>query len=167
MNKALFIPLKPWPGSWKQRLLKKVRSFIVEREVCHGRFGKVWKEGGMLQNVKFSGGKGESQLPVGGNHGPFKNRAGLTDICLVDMFLCMRTMLNLDDNLVRAVKGRAAQTGQTLSSMIETVLSEILEQGKKKKHSFRLWWVTVKGGVQPGVYLAGHVALIDRMEGRS
>ncbi len=79
----------------------------------------------------------------------------------------MRTTLRLDDNLMRAAKRRAAETGQTLSSMIETALREILEQEKKKKQSFRLRWATVKGGVQPGVDLADRVALIDRMEGRS
>lgn len=91
----------------------------------------------------------------------------MTDICLNDMLICMRTTLNLDDNLMRAVKRRAAETGRTLSSMIEAALREMLEQGKKTKHSYRLRWVTVKGGVQPGVDLADRDALIDRMEGRS
>lgn len=79
----------------------------------------------------------------------------------------MRTTLSLDDNLIRAAKRRAAETGQTLSSVIEYALREILEQEKKKKQSFRLRWVTAKGGVQPGVDLADRVALIDRMEERS
>jgi hypothetical protein len=91
----------------------------------------------------------------------------LTDICLNDMFLCMRTTLSLDDNLMRAAKRRAAETGQTLSSVIETALRETLEQEKKTKHSFRLRWITVKGRVQPGVDLVDRDALIDRMEGRS
>jgi len=91
----------------------------------------------------------------------------LTYICLDDMFIFMRTTLNLDDNLMRVAKRRAAETGRTLSSMIETALREIIEQEKKTKHSYRLRWVTVKGGVQPGVDLDDRDALIDRMEGRS
>jgi metal-responsive CopG/Arc/MetJ family transcriptional regulator len=79
----------------------------------------------------------------------------------------MRTTLSLDDNLMRAAKRRAAETGQTLSSVIETALRETLEQEKKTKHSFRLRWITVKGGVQPGVDLVDRDALIERMEGRS
>ncbi len=79
----------------------------------------------------------------------------------------MRTTLNLDDNLIRAAKRRAAETGQTLSATIEAALREILEPKKKTKHSYRLRWLTVKGGAQPGVDLADRDALIDRMEGRS
>ena len=83
------------------------------------------------------------------------------------MSICMRTTLNLDDNLIRAAKRRAAETGRTLSSMIESALREIIEHEKKPKLSYRLRWVTVKGGVQPGVDLDDRDALIDRMEGRS
>ena len=83
------------------------------------------------------------------------------------MFICMRTTLNLDDNLMRVAKRRAAETGRTLSSMIETALREIIEKENETKPSYRLRWVTVKGGVQPGVDLDDRDALIDRMEGRS
>ena len=79
----------------------------------------------------------------------------------------MRTTLNLDDNLIRAAKRRAADMGQTLSATIEAALREILEKDKKPKHAYRFRWKTVKGGVQPGVDLADRDALIDRMEGRS
>jgi len=91
----------------------------------------------------------------------------LTDVCLYDMLICMRTTLNLDDNLIRAAKRRAAETGQTLSATIEAALREILEREKRPKSSYRLRWVTVKGGAHPGVDLADRDALIDRMEGRS
>ena len=83
------------------------------------------------------------------------------------MLICMRTTLNLDDNLIRAAKRRAAETGQTLSATIEAALREILEREKRPKSSYRLRWVTVKGGTQPGIDLADRDALIDRMEGRS
>jgi plasmid stability protein len=83
------------------------------------------------------------------------------------MLICMRTTLNLDDNLMRAAKRRAAETGQTLSETIEAALRELLEQEKRPKPSYRLRWLTVKGGAQRGVDLADRDALIDRMEGRT
>ena len=83
------------------------------------------------------------------------------------MLIRTRTTLNLDDNLIRAAKRRAAETGQTLSAMIEAALREILEQEKKPKHSYRLRWLTVKGGAKPGVDLADRDELTDGMEGRS
>ncbi len=78
----------------------------------------------------------------------------------------MRTTLNLDDDLIRAAKKRAAETGQTLSATLEAALREILEKDKKPKPPYRFRWKTVKGVVQPRVDLSDRNAFIDRMEGR-
>ena len=82
------------------------------------------------------------------------------------MLICMRTTLNLDDDLARAAKQRAAESGQTLTSMIETALRELLEREKRTDHTYRLRWRTVEGRLQPGVDLADRNALLDLMEGR-
>ena len=83
------------------------------------------------------------------------------------MPVCMRTTLNLDDDLMRAAKRRAADTGRTLSSMIEDALRELLRQDGLRGRPYRLRWITVRGGVQPRVDLTDRDALYDRMEGRS
>jgi Arc/MetJ family transcription regulator len=91
----------------------------------------------------------------------------LTDICFFDMHICMRTTLNIDDDLMRTVKKRAAEKGTTVSATIETALRELLRQEKEPKHPYRLRWHTVRGKVQAGVDLTDRDALLDRMEGRS
>ena len=82
------------------------------------------------------------------------------------MLLCMRTTLNLRDDLMRAAKRRAAETGRTLTSLIETALDEPLENEARSDASYLLRWQPVGGGTQPGVDLSDRDALIDRMEGR-
>ena len=78
----------------------------------------------------------------------------------------MRTTLSLDDDLMRVVKRRPAEAGRTVSSMIETALRELLRQEDRTDRTYRLLWVTVPGGVQPGVDLTDRDRdkLLDRME---
>jgi len=83
------------------------------------------------------------------------------------MLICMRTTLNLDDHLMRAVKRRAAETGRSLTATVETALREFVQQEAKPARPYRLRWVTVRGGVQPGVDLTDRDALLERMEGRA
>jgi len=75
--------------------------------------------------------------------------------------------LNLDDDLMRAAKRRAVETGRTLTSMIEAALRDLLRQRSPTGPAYRLRWTTVRGGVQPGVDLTDRDTLYDRMEGRS
>jgi plasmid stability protein len=78
----------------------------------------------------------------------------------------MRTTLNLDDELMRQVKRRAAETNRTVTSLVESALRELIMQESRKDKPYRLLWVTVEGGAQPGVDLTDRDALFDRMEGR-
>ena len=82
------------------------------------------------------------------------------------MFICMRTTLNIDDDLMRTVKKHAAETDRTISAIIETALRYLIEQERRIDRSYRLDWKTVPGGLQPGVDLTDRDALIDRMENR-
>jgi putative antitoxin of VapBC-like toxin-antitoxin system len=82
------------------------------------------------------------------------------------MLICMRTTLDLDDQLMKTAKRRAAETGRTLSSMIETALRELLADENRSKGNYRLKWVVVPGGAQPGVDITDRDALLERMEGR-
>ncbi|HEX7181402.1 MAG TPA: hypothetical protein VF756_06135 [Thermoanaerobaculia bacterium] len=80
----------------------------------------------------------------------------------------MRTVLEMDDELVRAAERRAADQGVTLDELVEGVLRIVLhEEEKTSAKPFRLRWVTVKGQLPPDVDLSDRAALIDRMEGRA
>ena len=80
------------------------------------------------------------------------------------MFFCMRTTLNIDDELMRTVKKHAAETDRTISAIIETALRILIEQERRTDQPYRLNWNTVRGKLQAGVDLTDRDALIDRME---
>lgn len=83
------------------------------------------------------------------------------------MLLCMRTTLDLDDDLMRAVKRHAAETGRTVTALVEGALREFLGQAGRKRRRHPFEWVVVEGGAQSGVDLTDRDALSDRMENRS
>jgi hypothetical protein len=78
----------------------------------------------------------------------------------------MRTTINLDDQLLLEAKQIAAQTGQTLTAVLEDAVREALSrrrQARKGRTAVRL--PTVSGrGPRPGVDLDHCAALIDLME---
>lgn len=79
--------------------------------------------------------------------------------------MCMRTTLDLDDTLMRAAKRRAAETGRTLTALVETALRELLRrETAASEEQFRLDWPTVAGGARPGVDLDDRDELLRRME---
>lgn len=83
------------------------------------------------------------------------------------MLLCMRTTLDLDDDVMREVKMAAQRTGTTLTSFVEDALRERLARRREPgppASRFRVH--TFKGhGVQPGVNLDDSAALRDLMDG--
>ena len=78
----------------------------------------------------------------------------------------MRTTVRLDDRVLAEVKKYAAETGRTLSSVLEDALRETLARRSarvKGKRPVRLR--TVKGdGVRPGVDFDDTAALLALME---
>jgi len=83
------------------------------------------------------------------------------------MLLCMRTTIRLDDSLFRDVKKAAAESGQTLTAVIEDALREKLARRKRAKTGALPAFSTFRGeGLQPGVDLDDSASLLDRMEGR-
>ena len=82
------------------------------------------------------------------------------------MLICMRTTLNLDDDLIQAVKRKAAETGRTMTEVIEGCLRESLQRQPASGPAYRLRMVTVKGRRRPGVDLTDRDALYEAMEGR-
>src|SRR5215510_8531757 len=80
--------------------------------------------------------------------------------------ICMRTTLDLDDDLARKAKGRATQDGTTLTAVIEEALRRYLAPAPRTGKPFRLKLLTKRGRPVPGVNVADRDALYERMEGR-
>lgn len=77
----------------------------------------------------------------------------------------MRTTVRLDDKLLADAKRHAAETGRTLTAVLEQALRETLSRRvvASKRKPIRL--KTMKGnGIQPGVDLDDASALLDLME---
>lgn len=82
------------------------------------------------------------------------------------MLPCMRTTLNLDDEVMGALRRHAAETGRTLTSLVEEALRSMLEGDSRPDPEYRLEWTVVPGGARPGVDLSDRDALLDIMDDR-
>jgi hypothetical protein len=78
----------------------------------------------------------------------------------------MKTTLNLDDELLREAKKRAAERGTTLRQVVEEALRDSLAEPEPDRAGFKLRLKTVRGGGPPRVDVADRDALYDLMEGR-
>ncbi len=82
------------------------------------------------------------------------------------MFICMRTTVRLDEDLLIRAKEHAARTGRTLTSLLEDALRTLLALEKRKKKGRLQPLPTFNGGgVRPGVDLDNSADLLDLMEG--
>jgi hypothetical protein len=78
----------------------------------------------------------------------------------------MRTTVRLDEKLLKEAKRQAAESGMTLTAIIEESLRERLARkraGRSARKRVRLH-VAGKGGMRPGVDLDDTASLIDLME---
>jgi hypothetical protein len=79
----------------------------------------------------------------------------------------MRTTIRLNDSLLAEVKKLAADTGRTLTGVVEDALREALARRQRPQPRTRVKLATFKGrGLQAGVDLDDSASLLDRMEGR-
>jgi hypothetical protein len=79
----------------------------------------------------------------------------------------MRTTVRLHEPLLAEAKKYAAETGKTLTAVIEDALRETLARRKQPTKTRRVRLPTFAGGkLQPGVDLDDNSALLDLMEGR-
>jgi hypothetical protein len=77
----------------------------------------------------------------------------------------MRTTIRVNDHLLSEAKKFAAETGRSLTALIEDALREVLARRKKRPSMGRLKLTTFKGkGLQPGVDLDDSASLLDLME---
>lgn len=77
----------------------------------------------------------------------------------------MRTTVRLDDHLLAQAKARAAETGRTLTAVLEDALRASLARSAPATRTARIRLTTVKGGgVRRGVDLDDSAALLDLMD---
>ncbi len=81
------------------------------------------------------------------------------------MLLCMRTTIDVNEELLREAKRRAAQGRRTLREVIEEALRTYLGKPAAGRR-YQLRWRPEHGRLLPGVQLEDRDALWDRMEGR-
>ena len=84
------------------------------------------------------------------------------------MVLCMKTTVDLPDELLIQAKKRAAELRQPLRALIADGLRLRLAQakhGRRKPRKLRL--VTVAGGLPPGLDLTDRAKMHDWLQGES
>ncbi len=79
------------------------------------------------------------------------------------MLICMRTTLQLDDELVVQAKISAARSGRTLSQVIEDALRQALTSRNAPTRQ-RATVPTAPGRPRPGVNLDDNAGLLDLMD---
>lgn len=80
------------------------------------------------------------------------------------MLFCMRTTLNLDDQLMRQAKEEAARSGRTLTSVVEDALREALSRRATAPVEPYRVQPFAGSGLCPGVDLNDSAALLDLMD---
>ena len=76
---------------------------------------------------------------------------------------CMKTTIDLPDDLLIATKKLAAERRTTIRSLVERGLRKELgesEIGAAHRRP-RIRWVTVKGGLAPGLDVAGRAGMME------
>ena len=81
------------------------------------------------------------------------------------MLLCMRTTIDLGDELYRQIRKKAADDGVAMRDVLEAALRGYLS-GRATRGVYRLRWRTEEGRLQPGVDLDDRDSLFDLMDGR-
>ena len=77
----------------------------------------------------------------------------------------MRTTIEINDVLFRAIKRQAVERGTSLREVVEAALRQHLGKAKAAA-GYRLQWRPESGRLLPGVDLADRDSLFDLMDGR-
>jgi hypothetical protein len=79
------------------------------------------------------------------------------------MAIDMKTTIDLPDDLLIAAKKRAAELRRPLRRIIEDGLRASLRTGRRGKSGrpARIRWITVAGGLPPGLDLSDRTSMID------
>lgn len=80
----------------------------------------------------------------------------------------MRTTINIDERLLAELKTAAAQSGRTLTAVVEDALREAVRRRRDRARGGAVQLPVHRGGgPQPGVDLDDTSAVLDRMDGRA
>lgn len=79
--------------------------------------------------------------------------------------MATKTTIEIADELFVAAKRHAADRRTTLRTMVERGLRSEL-RGASRPKAAKIKWVTVDGGVPPGVDVADRAAMMDRLRRR-
>jgi len=77
----------------------------------------------------------------------------------------MRTTVDLNDDLMRRAKRRAAEEGLTFRELLDRALRTHLERRPAAKTGYKLKLKGYGGGLQPGISFDDWNALRDRTDG--
>ena len=88
----------------------------------------------------------------------------LTDICLDCMFICMRTTLNIDDDLMRKLREKAHKSGASFKEVVNKAIRAGLEHVEKPKQEKPYKLKAYSLGYPPGADLDHALNLADRLE---
>lgn len=84
-----------------------------------------------------------------------------------NMVRYMKTTIDISDELLIAAKKRAAEERTSLKAVIERGLRVELKRRKAVTARPRIRWVTVDGGVAPGLDVSDRAAMHDYLRRRS
>jgi hypothetical protein len=76
----------------------------------------------------------------------------------------MRTTIRLDDELLREAKRAAAESGQTLTALIEGALRERLARRGRPSRRERITLITGDGVLRPGIDLSNNASVRELMD---
>ncbi|WP_420632630.1 DUF6364 family protein [Candidatus Palauibacter sp.] len=76
----------------------------------------------------------------------------------------MKTTLNLNDQLLRRAKTRAAHEGISLTRFVEDALRSKLMDESRRDRAFKLELRTVRGDAPPNVDISDREALYDVLD---
>lgn len=77
----------------------------------------------------------------------------------------MRTTVDIQEDLLREAKERAARSGRTLGQVVDDALRVLFQRGDRASSRGPVELPTFRGtGLQPGVDLDDSAALLDLME---
>ena len=83
---------------------------------------------------------------------------------IADISLCVRTTINLDDSLMNDLKRLAAESGCTLTSVINDALRESLFRRRSARRNHVELPVFHGTGLQPGVNITDLALMLEVME---
>ena len=76
----------------------------------------------------------------------------------------MRTTLNIDSEIMSLVKKRAAESGRTITEIVEQALRKEVSGQAPRVTRFTLRWSAVPGKAQTGIDIADRDSLYGAME---